>query len=425
MNKNQFVVYSFFTVVVSIACAFAGTTNGAWFIGAVAALFTWAFIFMSDRYAGQRTSILKIVVGLPIGLALIAFCVYRFVQTKESKGDSFTLDLSSYASQKVTGNGSLTAGSFSGTLYNGSNWEVRSVRFVVTAGKDSRKFDQQISISPRSTSSFYFQTGQNQTDKVSWSMEEIKGIPPKSGPQGFDLLPDADKNELHEIEGLLPLTFTQRIKKMPGDKMKQRYFFWVLTSTTDIKSDIFLHDSIATFYEDREHYDSALSENEKALPLVEKDSAGLSYGIESQIIHQRILRELGRLEEALEEGQNYFEQSQKLNDAKIPGSYAVSLEEAGKYWKAIDAWKMARKISANGPDRKEGIGNYYILSPQDRMLLKSDQYRFTDSFMRLRINQLRFALLLSFWPEAILLLLGGAAAWHFRGRRSKGIKDAA
>src|SRR3989339_751583 len=100
MNKNQFIAYSLFTAVLSAACAAKGTDNGAWFIGSLAALFLWVFIFLSDRYAGQRSSILKIVLGLPLSIALIAFCIYRLVQLKQEGEESFSVDLSLHSSSK-------------------------------------------------------------------------------------------------------------------------------------------------------------------------------------------------------------------------------------------------------------------------------------------------------------------------------------
>ncbi len=85
---------------------------------------------------------------------------------------------------KVTGNASFDYphGSFSGKIYNGSEWTItKFILRVVAKEKDdsirwSRKFSKTMTIEPLSTSSFSISvTGDNGVSSCDWYIEEILG----------------------------------------------------------------------------------------------------------------------------------------------------------------------------------------------------------------------------------------------------------
>lgn len=91
------------------------------------------------------------------------------------------------AQSKVTGNAGLSGfGSFSGKLYNGSDWTITRAVFRVVAkeanGKTrwDRQFATQVYVTPLSASSFYVSvTGDGGVSKTEWYIEELGGYPPK------------------------------------------------------------------------------------------------------------------------------------------------------------------------------------------------------------------------------------------------------
>lgn len=85
-------------------------------------------------------------------------------------------------SSKITGNASLAYGSFSGRLYNGSDWVVTRVVIRVSAKeKDgtvrwTRDFSEIVTIKPLTTESFSISvTGDEGITKAPWNIEKIFG----------------------------------------------------------------------------------------------------------------------------------------------------------------------------------------------------------------------------------------------------------
>lgn len=83
---------------------------------------------------------------------------------------------------KVTGNAGLNYGSFSGKIYNGSNWTITDMIIRVIAKEKSgsvrwdRKFKESKVIPPLSTESIYVSvTGDEGVTSFEWNIEEIRG----------------------------------------------------------------------------------------------------------------------------------------------------------------------------------------------------------------------------------------------------------
>lgn len=83
---------------------------------------------------------------------------------------------------KITGNASISYGSFSGKIYNGSDWTIKEIIFSVKLEeKDNsirwdRKFKHVITVLPLSTSSFNLDiTGDGAHGSFGWQIEEVWG----------------------------------------------------------------------------------------------------------------------------------------------------------------------------------------------------------------------------------------------------------
>ena len=102
-------------------------------------------------------------------------------KSQEAKKKSTVLPLSEQA--KVSGNAGLSGyGSFSGRIYNGSNWTITDMIIrVLPKEKDgtvrwNRRFKTSEVIPPLSTQSIQFSvTGDDGVASVEWSIEEIRG----------------------------------------------------------------------------------------------------------------------------------------------------------------------------------------------------------------------------------------------------------
>jgi hypothetical protein len=87
---------------------------------------------------------------------------------------------------KVDGNATLRSESFSGTLYNGSNWTIKEVivRIIVKEKDGSTRWDrlfrEAVTIPPLTTGDINFDiVGGQDFDSFEWGLKEIKGISPK------------------------------------------------------------------------------------------------------------------------------------------------------------------------------------------------------------------------------------------------------
>ena len=83
---------------------------------------------------------------------------------------------------KITGNGSLGYGSFSGKLYNGSDWTVKEVVFQITAKEEdgsvrwSRQLKKEITIEPLSTEYFSVTvSGEQKVGSFTWHLDQARG----------------------------------------------------------------------------------------------------------------------------------------------------------------------------------------------------------------------------------------------------------
>jgi len=84
---------------------------------------------------------------------------------------------------KITGNASLSYGTFFGRIYNGSsNWKITNITFRVIAKEEDgrirwdRKFNGSILIDPLSTSSFSISvTGDEGIGSFDWYIEDVLG----------------------------------------------------------------------------------------------------------------------------------------------------------------------------------------------------------------------------------------------------------
>jgi hypothetical protein len=92
--------------------------------------------------------------------------------------------LPSYERSKVTGDGGLSYGSFSGKIYNGSNWHITRVVITVDAQEEdgtsrwTRDFSDDLKIAPLATDSFYITvTGDSGVKKAPWAIKEVYGHP--------------------------------------------------------------------------------------------------------------------------------------------------------------------------------------------------------------------------------------------------------
>jgi hypothetical protein len=90
---------------------------------------------------------------------------------------------------KIAGNASLGFGSFSGKIYNGSNWVIKQLRFrVVAKEKDgsvmwNRSFNESITIKPLSTDSFFIDvTGSEGVASYDWYIDGALGYVDKDSP---------------------------------------------------------------------------------------------------------------------------------------------------------------------------------------------------------------------------------------------------
>jgi hypothetical protein len=83
---------------------------------------------------------------------------------------------------KITGNASLSYGSFSGKIYNGSSWTITRIVINVTAKEEdgsvrwSRDLSDNVKISPLETGHFsVIVTGDHGIKKAPWTIKEIYG----------------------------------------------------------------------------------------------------------------------------------------------------------------------------------------------------------------------------------------------------------
>lgn len=92
--------------------------------------------------------------------------------------------LPSHEQSKVTGNGSLSNGIFSGKIYNGSNWHITRVVLTVDAQEEDgtsrwkRDFSDDAKVSPLSTGLFKITViGDSGVKKAPWAIKQIYGHP--------------------------------------------------------------------------------------------------------------------------------------------------------------------------------------------------------------------------------------------------------
>ena len=100
-------------------------------------------------------------------------------QEKKQKGTRIPHEVRS----KITGNASLSYGTFSGNIYNGSGWTITNITFrVIAKEKDGsvrwdRKFNKSIQIDPLSTSYFSVAvTGDEGIASYDWYIDEVLGF---------------------------------------------------------------------------------------------------------------------------------------------------------------------------------------------------------------------------------------------------------
>lgn len=137
----------------------------------------WLTLYHYDKMTIDGNSI-------PIRINRLTRYTEYFVGGKwnPEKGHGRKKKLPANVQAEITGNASLSYGSFSGKIYNGSDWTVTELIFrVVAKEKDGsirwdRKFKKSITIEPLSTSSFGISvTGNEDISSFDWYIEEALG----------------------------------------------------------------------------------------------------------------------------------------------------------------------------------------------------------------------------------------------------------
>lgn len=110
------------------------------------------------------------------------FTLNKWVPAEGHKKKIKGIKVPSEIRSEITGNASVGLGSFSGKIYNGSNWTITNITFRLRVKeKDGnvrwdRKFNKSIQITPLSTSSFSIPVmGDKGIDSFDWNIVEVIG----------------------------------------------------------------------------------------------------------------------------------------------------------------------------------------------------------------------------------------------------------
>jgi hypothetical protein len=147
---------------------------------------------------------------------------------------------------KITGNASLGSGSFSGEIYNGSDWVIKQLTFrVVAKEKDgsvrwNRRFNESITIKPLSTNSFSIDVpGSEGVASHDWGIDGALGYVDKDSPGTGTAIPRpeltipgvfSDPNFLrlpHEEQLKVLREIDPKFRALPlseQEKMHKKYF---------------------------------------------------------------------------------------------------------------------------------------------------------------------------------------------------------
>jgi len=110
------------------------------------------------------------------------FVLGKWLNTKDNGEKIKSITIPEEEKDKITGNASLSYGSFSGKIYNGSNWDVTEITFLVKAIEKNgnlrwaRKFISSVYVQPFATSSFNISvTGEEDIGSYEWFILEALG----------------------------------------------------------------------------------------------------------------------------------------------------------------------------------------------------------------------------------------------------------
>ena len=142
----------------------------------IAGILFWPTLYRYDKIGN----------AIPIRINRITGYTEYFADGKwnpEARQGKTTIQtLPEFEQVNVTGKASLEYGTFSGDIYNGSEWTITELVFrVVAKEKDDsirwdRKFKRSIIINPLSAKSFYIgQTGDEGVPSFYWDIEEALG----------------------------------------------------------------------------------------------------------------------------------------------------------------------------------------------------------------------------------------------------------
>ena len=154
---------------------------------AVAALVGWYMYLENNRYelVGTQKGI-AYEVDRRTGTTWTVYPGSKKVHEEPSSqnADRSLLKFSDADVNKVTGNAGLSYGSFSGKLYNGSDWIVREVIFHVAAKEKegetrwTRRFRKKVTILPLTTTDFNLNVvGDKGIGSIDWGVMEVYGNP--------------------------------------------------------------------------------------------------------------------------------------------------------------------------------------------------------------------------------------------------------
>ncbi len=128
------------------------------------------------------------LIGIVAAIAIPAY--QQYVTKAEAAEQSYTqVTLPYEQAEKVTGNAGLQYNSlFGGTIYNGSDYNLRHITVEITAKeKDGtvrwvRKFVDDLYIAPLTTGALQISVGGAENAELEWAIVEVKGIPATSPP---------------------------------------------------------------------------------------------------------------------------------------------------------------------------------------------------------------------------------------------------
>ena len=144
----------------------------------------WPTLYRYDKITIKRNT-------LPLRINRLTGYTECFLGSKweprnEQKNKIKSIQIPFEESFKITGNASLDRGTFSGKIYNGSDWNITKIKFRVKAiEKDGkvrwdREFVDLNNIAPFTTSSFFVSvTGDNEIGSFEWNINDVWGYKPK------------------------------------------------------------------------------------------------------------------------------------------------------------------------------------------------------------------------------------------------------